>query len=297
MVLFFALVSGRAAAPDRLQSRELLATSACTIQLVRADGDQTWVNADNIKFYSSVLRLQPRVLEQQRDFCGLSGCQDLEFLLPLFKHVPGAHNLLPTRLLQKEDEVEPRDVIEVGANDGRVVDWYLEHTTKGTIYAVEHVPEFLDVLKRKYKDNPRVKVIAMSFLDPRLPQIVPKVDVVISAWSCFYEFNREEQREFVFRAYDMLKDRGAFAMDLPANPMETEVGRGGYFEVRVTGVAAPLHVHMPDMRSFLVVTLDKEDGGVGFTSLGFFQHNLERQRRYFFVFEKDETNEPLDLGG
>jgi len=74
-----------------------------------------------------------------------------------------------------------KKIVEVGAGEGRLVDWYLEYST-AIIYALE-ISDSVYYLKEKYKDNNRVIVLKADALYP--PFLSESIDLV-SADQCIH---------------------------------------------------------------------------------------------------------------
>ncbi|MEZ4749570.1 MAG: class I SAM-dependent methyltransferase [Bdellovibrionota bacterium] len=282
-------------------------------------GEAGWKNKENKRFYNWLFRYAPHVLTEQRDFCGLNACQDLEFLKDFFKFNPRPHTrLLPDELLVRspEDEVT-RNVLIIGAHP-REVEWLLANSPAGRIFAIDHSKEAVINLramaeKREWPAD-RVRIKKVSVLHNDFEDILremnggefPHLHFVFAMWSAFYEFNPQEQKGLLKRAHDLLRSPGGLVIDFLSDPMRAAEPLGyrtvtidleqlGLSDelvrvLRTQSPPPPLNVYIPGRTTFMEMV---ENAGFGAQS-GFvenqgsptFLYNESRQPRALYVFER-----------
>ena len=305
----------RDAAEDERQIR----TSLSCIQV--AVGEAGWRNKQNKRFYNWLFRYAPHVLSEQREFCGLNSCQDLEFLSDFFRYNPKPHTrLVPDDLIVRnpDDEVT-RNVLIIGAHP-REVEWMLAHSPSGRIFAIDHAYEAVKNLEitaeTHHWPSHRVRIKKVSILNNNFEKILtdmndgsfPHLHFAFAMWSAFYEFNPEEQERLLKRAHDLLRSPGGLVIDFLSDPMRAAEPLG-YRKVtidleqlgldpflvnvlRSSEPPPPLNVYIPGRARFMEMI---ENAGFAAQS-GFvdsqsptFLYNEGRQPRALYLFERRDS--------
>lgn len=295
-------------------------TSHPCLQVVA--GHAGWKNKQNKRFYNWLFRYAPEIFAHQREFCGVNECQDLDFLRDFFRFSPFPNNrLVPDELIQSlAKDVKPRNVLLIGAHP-REVDWLVNNSSAGRIFAVEHAKEAVRVLKdtailRKWPED-RVRIRKVSFLHNEFRDILtemndgefPHLHFVFAMWSAFYEFNPREQELFLRRAHDLLPSPGGLVIDFLSDPMmHAETIGHKRVEIDVSKIDVdpdirelleqkspppPLHVYIPGKLKFLNMV-----DAAGFAASSSFidsqspafLYNESRQARALYLFERRDAS-------
>ncbi|MCB0403150.1 MAG: class I SAM-dependent methyltransferase [Bdellovibrionales bacterium] len=281
-------------------------------------GEAGWKNKHNKRFYNWLFRYAPFVLSEQREFCGLNGCQDLDFLRDFFRYNPKPHTrLVPDEfIVRNPDDEVVRNILLVGAHP-REVEWLLANSSAGRIFAIDHSRGAVKMLKQTAeKQNwpaDRVRIRKVSILHNDFERILaemndgnlPRLHFVFAMWSAFYEFNPSEQERLLSRAHDLLHSPGGLVIDFLSDPMRAAEPLGyrtvtinleqlGLEPQLVTRLRAsdpppPLNVYIPGRQRFMEMV---ERAGFAAQS-GFvdsqsptFLYNEDRQPRALYLFER-----------
>lgn len=158
-----------------------------------------WTNRDNIDFYR---KLPDGFLRKVSHYSGLENVEDLERIKGrLSAHLSPAPSIL-----------------EIGAGDGRVVNWLLATFKQGHVTALEHCPELAAALGDQFKFEPRVEIIPGSLLEQ--PPITRKPELITWMWSSLLELNPSEQRAalMVLRSHMSSRTRLVIDINIENNP-------------------------------------------------------------------------------
>lgn len=146
---------------------------------------QQWSNRDNADFYENT---SPTLLDDYAHTSGLnSGC-DVDLIWPYIKNA--------------------KNILEVGAGYGRVIDHLFRLEFKGAITAIERSPTFCERLRSKYQN--RVEILQEDLNHVRLPH---QFDAILWMWSGITDFNKDEQKHILKHITQFLSPRGILAID------------------------------------------------------------------------------------
>jgi len=165
-----------------------------------------WTNRDNIDFYR---KLPAGFLRKVSAYAGLENVEDLERLRGRLLHglSPSPH------------------ILEIGAGEGRVIDWCLQTFKQSRVTALEHCPELAATLQATYKFEPRVEILQASLLDALT--LARKPDLITWMWSSLLELNPSEQRAALMVLRSLMSVRTRLIIDIN---IETDPEQCGYID-------------------------------------------------------------------
>ena len=108
-----------------------------------------------------------------------------------------------------------REILEIGAAEGRVVQGLLDRGYEGTICAVERNEERCDFLRSKFENNIGVKVLQRDILKDELPFC----ETGLWLWAGITEFNPVEQRTAIQKLSRYISK--LLIIDVPAQGSKT----------------------------------------------------------------------------
>ena len=113
---------------------------------------------------------------REREFAEIAGHEDPAGRLKAF--------------LLSHFEFDGKTVLEAGAGEGRITDWYLDRVKKAVL--TDAYQSMVNVLKRKYQDNDRVTILLCDHRELR-NQCQEPFDLFLSAFSFCYAFGPDTE--------------------------------------------------------------------------------------------------------
>ena len=133
-----------------------------------------------------------------------------------------------------------KTILEIGAGNGRIIEWLLKKGTRPTIIAIEQSAVLAGTLREKYRNIETISIIETNILN-----LVPSFscDLALWMWSGFLELKPEEKKVALAIVFSILKDKGKLVIDLPRQIQESSLSQSGDF-LKVTDEYGTFFAHL-----------------------------------------------------
>jgi len=147
--------------------------------------------------------------EHIAEICGVANNQDLSKICNILR--------------------QSKNVLEIGAGSGRVIDYMLEHSLADKITAIEKSHIITSYLQDKYHKTKRVEIIEEDILNPLLscPNSyhfnTNKYDLILCMWGFITSFSNAELQQLFKNIFYVLDDGGKFILEQPICQKHTDI--------------------------------------------------------------------------